>query len=223
MTHQKNDNMENGEILNHDYNTQRKRMALPEYGRNVQKMIDYIKTIEDREERNRAALSIISIMENLNPSLKETGDVKHKLWDHLAIIAEFELDVDSPYPPPKEEELKEKPKRVEYKKGAVRFLHYGRLIEMLVIEAAGREDGEEKDYLVSLIANQMKKASAAWNRGNVSDEVIFKDLVELSGNKITIPEGLKLLEIKELLGPKKKKQSSRPPRQQQKRKYQGRH
>lgn len=197
--------MENEEKMHHDYNTQRNRMALPEYGRNVQKMVDHIKTIEDREERNRAARTIIQIMGNLNPHLRDTGDIKHKLWDHLAIIADLDLDIDSPYPPPKREVLDEKPARVAYQAGEVKYLHYGRIIEMMVEVAAEKEEGKEKDYLITLIANQMKKASAAWNRGNVSDDVIMKDLVALSRNRITIPEDMKLLEVKELLGPKKKK------------------
>lgn len=197
-------------------------MALPEYGRNVQKMVDHIKSIGDMDERNRAARTIIQIMANLNPNLRDTGDVKHKLWDHLAIIADFELEIDSPFPPPQKEVLAEKPARVAYQEGEVRFLHYGRIIEMLVEEAAKMEDGKEKDYLINLIANQMKKAASAWNRGNVSDDVIMKDLVELSKNRITIPENMKLLEIRELLGPKKKKpvqKQSKLPRK----KFQGRH
>lgn len=208
--------------MNHDYNTQRKRMALPEYGRNVQKMVDHIKSIQDPEERNRAARSIIQIMGNLNPHLRDTGDIKHKLWDHLAIIAEFELEIDSPYPPPKKEVLAEKPARVAYQAGEVKYLHYGRIVEMLVAEAAGMEEGKEKDYLVTLIANQMKKASSAWNRGNVSDDVILKDIVELSKGRITIPADIKLLEIRELLGPKKKKPIQKQSKQPRK-KYQSRH
>lgn len=191
--------------MNHDYNTQRKRMELPEYGRNVQKMIDHIKTIEDRDERNRAARTIIQIMGNLNPNLRDGGDIKHKLWDHLTIISGFELDIDSPYPPPKKEKLLEKPERVDYKNGEVKYLHYGRVVEMMVEEAVKMPEGKEREYLAVLIANQMKKSAAAWNRGNVSDDVIFKDILDLSGNKLLIPAGTKLLEVKELIGPRKKK------------------
>ena len=208
--------------MNHDYNTQRKRMALPEYGRNVQKMVRYIKTIEDKEERSRAARSIIQIMGNLNPNLRGEGDVKHKLWDHLAVIAGFELDVDSPYPPPAPEQFKEKPQQVEYKKGEVKFLHYGRIIEMMVAEAVKMEEGEEKIYLITLIANQMKRSSSSWNRGNISDDVIIKDLRELSGGKLEIPDDIKLLEIKELVGQKKKKPFKQHNKQSRK-KYPGKH
>lgn len=205
----------------HDYNTQRKRMALPEYGRNVQKMIDHIKSIEDRDEKNRAARTVIQIMGNLNTHLRDSGDIKHKLWDHLSIISQFQLDVDAPYPPPEKEKLLEKPDKVEYKQGEVKYLHYGRVVEMMVEVAVGMPEGKERDYLAFLIANQMKKSAAAWNRGNVSDEVIFKDIINLSGNKLKIPEGTKLLDVKDLIGPKKKKQQKHSSKQP-KRKYHSR-
>ncbi|MGM0665699.1 MAG: DUF4290 domain-containing protein [Bacteroidota bacterium] len=205
--------------MDHDYNTQRQKMALPEYGRNVQKMVDHIKTIKDRDERSRAARAIIQIMGNLNPNLRDSGDVRHKLWDHLTIIADFELDIDAPYPPPEKEVLLEKPEEVGYKKGEVKYLHYGRMIEMMIDEACKMEEGEKKDYLVMLIANQMKKASATWNRSQINDDVILKDLLELSDNRIKIPENLRLLEVKDLMGPKKKKQPVKQ-KNQHKRKYQ---
>jgi hypothetical protein len=159
-------------------------------------------------------------MGNLNPNLRDSGDIKHKLWDHLAIIADFELNIDSPYPPPEPEKLKSKPETVDYKQGEVRFLHYGRVLEMMVEEACKMPDTEEREYLTTLIANQMKKASAQWNRGQVADEVVFKDLIELSGNRLTIPEDLKLLDIKDLLGPKKKKPQHGKQGKQNKKKYQ---
>ena len=204
--------------MNHDYNTQRKRMALPEYGRNIQKMIDHIKTIKDRDERTRAAKAVIQIMGNLNPNLRDSGDVKHKLWDHLTIIADFELEIDAPYPPPAKEVLREKPKTIDYKQGEVRYLHYGRIIEMMIEEACHMKDGEEKQYLVTLIANQMKKASATWNRSQVNDDIILLDLKELSGNRLDIPDDIKLLDVKDLLGPKKKKQQGK--QNKHKKKYQ---
>lgn len=205
--------------MNHDYNTQRKRMALPEYGRNVQKMVDHIKTIKDMDDRTRAARSVIQIMGNLNPNLRDSGDVKHKLWDHLTIIADFELDINSPYPPPEKEVLQEKPKPVGYKKGEVKYLHYGRVIEMMIEEACKMEEGKKKDYLVMLIANQMKKASATWNRSQVNDDVILSDLKDLSGNRLTIRDDLRLLDVKDLLGPKKKKHQGKL-NKQHKKKYQ---
>ncbi|MFO7755502.1 MAG: DUF4290 domain-containing protein [Bacteroidales bacterium] len=205
--------------MNHDYNTQRTKMSLPEYGRNVQKMVEHIKTITDRDERTRAARSIIQIMGNLNPNIRDSTDIKHKLWDHLMIMADFELDIDSPYPPPEKETLYEKPREIGYKKGKVKYLHYGRIIEMMIEEACKMEDGEEKSYLVLLIANQMKKASATWNRSQINDDVIIKDLKELSGDRLRLPEGTRLLEVKDLLGPKKKKPQGKQ-NKQHKKKYQ---
>jgi hypothetical protein len=192
--------------MNYDYNTQRKRMALPEYGRNVQKMVDHIKTIENRDERNRAARTIIQIMGNLNPQIRDTGDFKHKLWDHLALIADFDLDIDSPYAPPEQEKLTEKPKQVPYKQGDIRYLHYGRIIELMIDAASDMADGEEKEYLTNLIVNQMKKSYITWNRSQVSDEVIIGDLKLLSAGKLKITDGVRILEVRELVPPVKKKQ-----------------
>jgi hypothetical protein len=197
--------------MTYDYNTQRKRMALPEYGRNVQKMVDHIKTIQDPEERNRAARTIIQIMGNLNPQIKDSGDFRHKLWDHLAIIADFNLDIESPFTMPERSKLVEKPKQIPYRQGDIRYLHYGRIVEMMIDAAAKMEDSEEKVYLINLIVNQMKKSYVTWNRSQVSDEVILGDLKLLSGGRIKIPEGIKILEVRELVPPvKKKPQQGRP-------------
>jgi hypothetical protein len=203
-------------IMNYDYNTQRKRMALPEYGRNVQKMVDHIKTIEDRTERNRAARTIISIMGNLNPHLRDVGDFKHKLWDHLALIASFELDIDSPYTVPEPSKFVEKPKQVPYKQGDIRFLHYGRIIELMIDAASELEEGPEKEYFTTLIVNQMKKSYITWNRGQVADEVIIGDMKLLSAGKLKMTEGVRILEVRELMPPvKRKPQQGKPHGKQQ--------
>jgi hypothetical protein len=188
-------------------------MALPEYGRNVQKMVDHIKSIQDRDERNRAAKTIISIMGNLNPHLRDVGDFKHKLWDHLALIANFELDIDSPYPIPEPGKFIEKPKIVPYQQGNIRFLHYGRIIELMIDAASEMEDGEEKEYLTNLIVNQMKKAYITWNRSQVADEVIIENLRFLSGGRLKMTEGVRILEVKELIPTVKKKMQGKPHRQ----------
>lgn len=201
--------------MSYDYNTQRKKMALPEYGRNVQKMVDHIKTISDRDERNRAAKTIISIMGNLNPHLRDVGDFKHKLWDHLALIAGFELDIDSPYPVPEPSKFVEKPKQVPYMQGGIKYLHYGRIIELMIEAASEMEDGEEKEYLTNLIVNQMKKSYITWNRGQVADEAIINDLNYLSKGKLKITEGVKILEVRELIPQGKKKPQSKPHGKQQ--------
>ena len=206
-------------MINYDYNTQRKRMELPEYGRNVQKMVDHIKTIKDRDERNRAAKTIISIMGNLNPHLRDIVDFKHKLWDHLAIIAEFDLDIDSPYPVPEITKLREKPKEIPYMQGEIRFLHYGRIIELMINAATELEDGDEKEYLTTLIVNQMKKSYITWNRSQVADEVIINDMRVLSKGKLKMTEGVRILEVRELLPQPKKKPQGKPQGKHQNKQY----
>jgi hypothetical protein len=196
--------------MNYDYNTQRKRMALPEYGRNVQKMVDHIKSIDDRDERNRAAKTIIQIMGNLNTHLRDVGDFKHKLWDHLSLIANFELDIDSPYPVPEPSKFVEKPKQVPYRQGEIRYLHYGRIIELMINAASEMEDGEEKEYFTNLIVNQMKKSYITWNRGQVADEVIIGDMKLLSRGRLKMTEGVKILEVKELIPSVKRKPQGKP-------------
>ena len=173
-------------------------------------MVDHIKTIEDRDERNRAAKTLIQIMGNLNPHLRDEGDFKHKLWDHLALIADFDLDIDSPYPVPEPIKFVEKPRQVPYRQGDIRFLHYGRIIELLIDAAIKMEDGEEKEYLTTLIVNQMKKSYITWNRSQVADEVIIGDLKLLSGDKLKITEGVKILEVKELMPQAKRKPQGKP-------------
>lgn len=206
--------------MNYDYNTQRKRMALPEYGRNVQKMVDHIRTIEDRDERNRAARTIIQIMGNLNPQIRDVGDFKHKLWDHLALIADFTLDIDSPFPVPEAAKFVEKPNQIPYRQGDIRYLHYGRIIELMINAASEMEDGEDKIYLTNLIVNQMKKSYVTWNRSQVSDEVIIADMKLLSRGRLKMTDGIKILEVKDLIPPAKKKpQMGKPYNKQQNKQF----
>jgi len=201
--------------MNFDYNTQRKRMALPEYGRNVLKMIEHAKTIKDPEERNRAAKTIIQIMGNLNPNLREVTDFKHKLWDHIMIIADFDLDVDSPYPAPDRKKLNSKPNKVPYHNGEIKYSHYGCIIPAMIEAAAKMKDGEEKDYLTSLILNQMKKDYVTWNKSTVADEVIIRDLIEISGNRLKVPENYKIPDVRDLIAqPKGKTQGKHQGRSQ---------
>ena len=201
--------------MNFDYNTQRKRMALPEYGRNVLKMIEHAKTIKDPEERNRAAKTIIQIMGNLNPNLREVTDFKHKLWDHIMIIADFDLDVDSPYPAPDRKKLNCKPNKVPYHNGEIKYSHYGCIIPAIIEASAKMKDGEEKDYLTSLILNQRKKDYVTWNKSTVADEVIIRDLIEISGNRLKVPENYKMPDVRDLIAqPKGKTQGKHQGRSQ---------
>lgn len=200
--------------MTYDYNTQRKRMALPEYGRNVQRMVDHVKTLKDRDERNRAAKTVIQVMGNLNPHLRDIGDFKHKLWDHLSIIAELDLDIDSPYPAPEASKLVEKPNTIPYSQGNIRWLHYGRIIELMIKAACDLEEGEEKEYLTTLIVNQMKKSYITWNRSQVPDEVIINDMKLLSRGRLKMTEGVKILEVRELMPQPKKKPQGKPQHKQ---------
>ena len=196
--------------MDYDYNTSRNRLVLPEYGRNVQKMVKHLISIEDKEERNKAARTVISIMGNLNPHLREQGDFKHKLWDHLLIISDFKLDVDSPYDPPEPSRLSEKPHNIGYNQNRIKYKHYGRSLELMLGKALEMEEGEEKEQLIATLANHMKKSYLTWNREAVDDQQIFSDLKELSGGRIVNSDDvIKLLETKEILNKNRKK---RPPR-----------
>ncbi|MDX8340787.1 DUF4290 domain-containing protein [Draconibacterium sp. IB214405] len=187
-----------------DYNTKRKKMALPEYGRNIQNMVDYLLTIEDREKRNRSAQTVIDVMGNLFPHLRDVQDFKHKLWDHLAIMSDFELDIDYPYDPPSPESLHERPNVVPYDQHRIKYKHYGRTMELLIKEADNFE-GEEREIIIEQIANHMKKSYLAWNKDAVEDQMIFNDLDEMSRGKLKVKEDLQLADAKTLVGTKKNK------------------
>lgn len=182
------------------YNTAEKHLAQPEYGRNVQNLVDYCVTIEDREERNRCANAIISIMGNLYPQQRDTNDFKHILWDHLAIMSDFKLDVDYPYEVVKEADLETRPPRIPYVSTRIRSRQYGKIMEQMVGKATEMENSEAKDYLVRSLANQMKRSYVTWNnKDTVSDVKIFKDLAQLSDGLIDLKEGdLKLIDGREL-------------------------
>ena len=180
-----------------DYNSNRKYLVLPEYGRNVQKMVDFALTIEDREKRNRVAKSIIAIMGNMYPHLRDISVFRHKLWGHLAIMSDFKLDIDSPFELPTKETLAEKPGKVPYNNQKIKYRHYGKTIEHLIDKAIAIEEKGEKDALILMIANHMKKSFINWNKDSVSDEKIFQDIVELSDGKLTIPEEIKLRETRD--------------------------
>jgi len=169
-----------------EYNTQRKKMELPEYGRSVQNMVDHALTIEDREERQRCANTIINIMGGMFPHLRDVPDFKHKLWDHLAIMADFKLDIDYPFEIVKKEDLVIKPDKVEYPTGAIRYRHYGRFLEGMVKKAVEVENAEERKALVNLLAVQMKKDLNNWNKDGIEDQKIVDDLREYSKGAIDL-------------------------------------
>ncbi|MGY8932749.1 MAG: DUF4290 domain-containing protein [Flavobacteriales bacterium] len=169
-----------------EYNSERPKLIIPEYGRHIQKMVDQAIAKETKEERNKVASSIIAVMGNLNPHLRDVTDFQHKLWDQLFIISDFKLDVDSPYPIPKREELQEYPQSLEYPQNFPKYRFYGNNIKRMIDVAIGWEDGEKKEALVFTIANHMKKCFLNWNKDTVEDDVIFKHLFELSEGKLDL-------------------------------------
>ena len=159
-----------------EYNTNQKKLALPEYGRSVQKMVDHALTIEDREERQKCAQTIIRIMGSMFPNTRNLPDYERKLWDHLAIMSDFTLDIDYPFEVIKKEEFHTPPQRVPYQTGEIKNRHYGRIVEAMIDHACTLQEGEEKEQLVELILIQMKKNYIAWNKDGVEDSKIIDDL-----------------------------------------------
>lgn len=191
------------------YNTQLKKLVLPEYGRNIQRMVDHCLTIEDREERTRCARSIITSMGNLFPELRSSESNDRKLWDHLVIMSDFKLDIDFPCEVVTVESLRTKPLPLSRDTSPIRSYHYGRSLRLMVDKAAEMEPGEERTALIGYLANHMKKLMLAVNKEGVDDSKIFKDLAQMSGGRILVEPGTIVLhEFKEApqpTGKKKKK------------------
>lgn len=172
-----------------EYNTQREQLKIADYGRCVAKLIDYCRTLEDRDERNQLANTIIDVMAQLNPKVKERTEYKRILWDHLMIMADYNLDVDCPYETVREEGVRFHPKPVGYPEGSIHYRHYGRALEGMIAAVAEMPAGEERDLLTAQIAQTMKRQYLQWNRDTVDDSVIVEQLAELSGGRLTLPEG----------------------------------
>jgi hypothetical protein len=182
-----------------DYNTQRPYMILPEYGRNVQNMIAHAMKIENRIERNRAANAIIEVMGQLNPHLRDVDDFKHKLWTHLFVMSNFELDVDSPYDRPNKEVLYEKPKLMAYPKSRIKYGHYGKYTENILKEIVKEQDPKAKEYLKNVMANFMKKQFLTYNNDAVENNVIAQQLSELSGGELKLENPDTLMQTNHIL------------------------
>ena len=191
-----------------EYNTTRKRLEMPEYGRNVQKMINYAVSIEDKERRLKVAHVIVNIMAQMHPKLRETADYKQKLWDHLVIISNWQLNVEGPYPEPPRDVLASKPDRVPYSEGKIKYRPYGKNIEAIIDKAIEHEEGPAKDAFMRGIANHLKKSYLNWNRDSVNDELIFEHFADLSNGKLVLDEEFKLNETSDILARNKKKKYS---------------
>lgn len=173
-------------IENLEYNNERPRLIIPEYGRHIQKLVDYAVSIDDKEERNKVAQALIGVMGNLNPHLRDVPDFQHKLWDQLFIMSDFKLDVDSPYPIPTKEMLSERPEGLEYPQNHPKYRFYGNNIKRMIDVCNSWEEGDLKQTLKYTIANHMKKCFLNWNKDTVEDDVIFEHLYELSDGKINL-------------------------------------
>jgi len=192
--------------LEHDYNTQRKKMKLPEYGRSIHKMVDHILEIQDREERILAVKSVIDVMGMMYPYLRDINEFKHKLWDHIAIMSDFKLDIDYPYDPPKPETFIEKPRLVPYNQSNIKYRHYGKIMETFISATSGLEDDSQvKATNTELLANQMKKSYLMWNKDAVEDSKILNDMVELSYGKVRPKPDMKLQEVNDIFKQQPKK------------------
>ncbi len=171
-----------------DYNTQREKLQMPEYGRHVQDMINYVKNIPDKEKRNEQIQAVVSVMGTLNPQLRDINDFKHKLWDHVHIISDFKIDIDSPYPTPTRETLAARPNTIPLEKTPVKASHYGRNIQNMIEVIAQRPDDEVKTYMIKTLASYMRQQYLIWNKDSVSEETIFNDINKLSDGRIVVPD-----------------------------------
>ena len=190
-----------------EYNTNRTKLLMPEYGRNIQMMVEYCKSLPSKEERNEVAKTIVEFMGQRNPHLRDEENYKHKLWDHLYILADYDLDVDAPYPFPTREELDQKPNRMDYPSFENEYKFYGKSILQLIDRAIELEEGEEKEALIQVIANNMKKSYNVYNKEHVQDEVIFRHLKELSQDKLDLT-GIETLDKSKIYHPSRNKRNN---------------
>ena len=178
-----------------DYNTSRERLAMPEYGRNVLKMVDQLREIPDRAKRTEQAYAVVKVMELLNPQVHNQDNYAHKLWDHLYMIAGYDLDVDSPWPCPVAEEFTTNPVPIPMKGSKIKAFHYGRNIESIINLICEQPEGEVKTELIRSLAIYMRQQYLIWNKDSVADETIFSDIEKLSGYRLKVPEGISLSKI----------------------------
>ncbi|MDR2834633.1 MAG: DUF4290 domain-containing protein [Bacteroidales bacterium] len=182
-----------------DYNTQRKQLKLPEYGRAIQKMVDYCLQVEDKDERTKVAKTIINLMGITNPQIRDSVNFKHKLWDHLAIMSDFKLDINWEFEIPDEKIINKTPGRLEYSENDIYFRHYGKFSRNFIEKIKTIDNVEEKKYLIELLANNMKRMYIIWKKEYISDDIIFNEIKKMSKDSIEIPENLVLKEYKDIL------------------------
>ncbi|MDR2222992.1 MAG: DUF4290 domain-containing protein [Flavobacteriaceae bacterium] len=191
------------------YNTTKNKLVIPEYGRHLQMFIEQICLMENQDERNKAANYAIKVMGDMNPHLRDVPDFQHKLWDQLFMIADFKLDVESPFPIATRESVHSKPEKLDYPQHHPKYRFYGNNITYMINEALKFEDGDMKDALIMVIANHMKKSYLSWNKETVKDEVIFEHLYELSDGRINLAKKEEELSTTANLMQVNKKQSNK--------------
>ncbi len=170
-----------------EYNTARNQLILPEYGRHVQKMVEYATTLSDKKDRTKCVNAIIDFMGQMNPHLRDIKEFTHKLWDHLYIMSEFKIDAESPYPIPEIEKLQEKPKKMSYPKNKIKFPFYGAALENMIRFTVAMDKGRQKEIMTGMVANHMKKSYLLFNKHSVSNDTIKLHLDQLSNSKLKIP------------------------------------
>ncbi len=169
-----------------EYNTDRGDIILKEYGRNIQKLVKYVREIEDKEKRDKYAATLTDLMKQINTAVKDNPEYDQKVWDDLYIMSDFELDVESPFPMPEKSVIGKKPKRLDYKQSEIKYRHYGRNVELMIQRAIEMEDPEEKEAAIIYIGKLMKSFYASWNKDNIDEAVLIKNIEDLSKGQLTI-------------------------------------
>ena len=185
----------NGNSIKLYYNTEKEKLRMPEYGRNILAMIEQLKRIEDRDKRSEQAKAVVKSMEILNPQVHTQENYEQKLWDHLFLIAGLDLDIDAPFPKPELEEINSRPQVIPLKKKPVKATHYGRNIESIIDLIAEEPEGEVKTAMIRSLAIYMRQQYLIWNKDSVADQTIFSDIEKLSDYRIKVPEGISLTKI----------------------------
>ena len=189
-----------------DYNTHREQLLMPEYGREIQKMVDYAVSLTDKSERQNCAEEIIRMMETKVPELHDNADFEQTLWDHLYLMSHKQLDIDWPFDVTAAEKLQEKPKAIPLPQEGMRLRHYGKLLEQLFEKLKTMPEGEERDALVFYTANQMKRNLMTWGHGSMSDEKVADDLARFTDGVIQLDlSTMKLDKVTAIEEPKAKK------------------
>lgn len=177
------------------YNTEVEKLQMPEYGRNVLRMVEQLKAIGDRAKRTEQAYAVVRVMESLNPQVHQQENYAQKLWDHLFIIADYDLDVDAPFPKPVPEVVNSKPDPIPLNTKPIRARHYGRNIESILDLIASEPEGEAKTAMIRSLAIYMRQQYLIWNKDTVADGTIFQDIERLSGGRVKVPEGIELTKL----------------------------